>query len=138
MRWFILLMIMSGAVQAEIFKCINAAGKKTYQQSPCEEDERVDGYEFREESAATKASRELSRKHLTEKKKADAIEKRNREVAQRKARMERNEERLSNSRAALGEAQARNAGSVADYNKGVANRVKIKNKYLQKELNRRR
>jgi len=62
MKWFVLLMLMSGSVQAEIFKCVNAAGKKTYQQSPCEVDDKVEGYKFREVSKATKASAAKARK----------------------------------------------------------------------------
>jgi len=62
MKWFILLMMMSGSAQAGVFKCVNAEGKKTYQSSPCEEDEKVDSYKFREESAATKESRARDKK----------------------------------------------------------------------------
>lgn len=70
MRWFILLVFFSGSAQAEIFKCINAAGKKTYQQSPCEAGEVVKGYKFKEESKATKASREKTQKQIAAKKEA--------------------------------------------------------------------
>jgi len=70
MRWFILLVFFSGSAQAEIFKCVDAAGKKTYQQSPCEPGEAAKGYKFKEESAATKASRDKERKQIAAKKEA--------------------------------------------------------------------
>jgi len=137
MRWFILVVLFSSSAQAEIFKCVNSAGKKTYQQSPCEENTSVEGYKFREESAATKASRQLSRKKIAEKKKADAIAKRNREIAESNDRIRRSNERTAEARASFGEAKARSANNIADYNKAASDRVKIKNNYLEKTLNAR-
>lgn len=67
MKWFILLMIFSSLVQAKAYKCKTAAGKTTYQQSPCKPDESVNDYKHREESEGTKSELTRVRKEKEDK-----------------------------------------------------------------------
>lgn len=138
MKLFILMILLSSTVHAKGYKCKTTDGKTSYQQKPCQTDENVDDYKFYKESDATKAERARAasarqKLEAQERRRLSRIEIRNHEKAMRE-----NKERLSAATANFEEEKARNASAVADYNDGVADRVHIKNKYLDRVLNDKR
>jgi len=129
MKWFILLMLMSGLVQAKGYKCKTAEGKTTYQQSPCRAEENVDGYKFYQESDNTKA--ELARVREQKEDKRIAQLKLDAEIAEAERL-----HRIRQYEVIRAESRARSAAAVSIYNEHAAEGNRIKVNYLRSQINK--
>jgi len=124
MRLLIILLIFYiGTANAGMYKCKDANGKTTYSQTQCPDENATQDFKIHKDTEASIAERKRHMKAIDDAHKA--------EVAKVEAvRRERHE----NAKLRQAEARASNAEAVSRYNSGVADRVGIKNKYLEKAL----